>query len=73
MQKQTLEISKTELKRRMKAAKLKVPAIADKMIKKGWGWYPNKLYRLLRQEGFICLHRAEMNDLLAILREAVGL
>ena len=68
MLKQTLEISKTELKRRMTAAKLKAPAVADKMIKRGWGWYPNKLYRLLRREG-ICLHRAEMNDLLGILRE----
>ena len=72
MQKQTLEISKTELIKRMKAAKLKAPAIADKMIKLGWGWYPNKLYRLLRQER-TCLHRAEMNDLLAILREGAGL
>lgn len=70
MQKQTLEISKSELEKRIRAARLTVPEIADKMIKRGWGWYPNKLYRPLREKDFVCFHRAEMNDLLAILREA---
>ncbi len=63
-------ISGTKLKKRIKAAKLNVPTIVNLMIEQGWGWYPNKLYRLLRREDFVCLHTAEMNDLLAILREA---
>ncbi len=63
-------ISWTVLKKRIKAAKLNVPTIVNLMIEQGWTFYPNTLYRPLREKRELCLHTAEMNDLLAILREA---
>ncbi|GAG81445.1 unnamed protein product [marine sediment metagenome] len=70
--KSQLCISKAELKRRMAVAQLSVPEITELMIEKGWGFYPNKLYRPLREKDFICLDRAMMNDLLGILREGAN-
>ncbi len=63
-------ISGTVLKKRIKAAKLNVPTIVNLMMDKGWAFYPNTLYRPLQEKRELCLHTAEMNDLLAILREA---
>ena len=69
MPKQTLSISVSRLKRKMKAAHLSVAQITELMLDKGWGFYPHMLYRQFREKERVELDRAMMNDLLAILRE----